>query len=90
MNLFWYQKRSDKLVQFIFRLKPTQLVLLSFIILIASGTFLLALPWATLDGKGLNLIDALFTSTSAACVTGLTVVDVQKELPFLAQWSWLW
>lgn len=82
MNLFWYQKRSDKLVQFIFRLKPTQLVLLSFIILIASGTFLLALPWATLDGKGLNLIDALFTSTSAACVTGLTVVDVQKELTF--------
>lgn len=82
MNLFWYQKRSTKLVQFIFRLKPTQLVLLSFVVLIALGTILLALPWATLDGRGLNFIDALFTSTSAACVTGLTVVDVQKELTF--------
>lgn len=82
MNFFWYQNRTSKLLQFIFRLKPTQLVLISFIVLIAAGTFFLALPWATLDGQGLTVIDALFTSTSAACVTGLTVIDVQKELTF--------
>lgn len=82
MNFFWYQKRTSRMLQFLFRLKPTQLVLLSFIVLIAAGTLLLALPWATLDGRGLSFIDALFTSTSAACVTGLTVVDVQKELTF--------
>jgi trk system potassium uptake protein TrkH len=45
----------------------------AFIILI--GTFLLTLPFATVDGDGLPFIDALFTATSAVCVTGLVVVD---------------
>ncbi|MBN2731872.1 MAG: hypothetical protein JXR26_05515 [Balneolaceae bacterium] len=47
----------------------------SFLSLIAGGTFLLMLPGATMDGEGLIFIDALFTSTSAVCVTGLIVVD---------------
>lgn len=38
------------------------------------------LPFSTQDRLGLSLIDAFFTSTSAACVTGLTVVDVHNEL----------
>lgn len=54
-------------------LNPAQLFVLSFLTLIILGSFLLLLPKATVSGIG--LIDALFTSTSAVCVTGLVVVD---------------
>ena len=54
-------------------LNPAQLFVLSFLTLIILGSFLLLLPKATVSGIG--LIDALFTSTSAVCVTGLAVVD---------------
>ncbi|MFP3987216.1 potassium transporter TrkG [Streptomyces sp. E11-3] len=39
------------------------------------GAVLLALPFATVDGAATSLVDALFTATSAVCVTGLVVVD---------------
>ncbi len=52
---------------------PAQLFVISFLALIAAGTFLLLLPNATYTG--ISLIDAIFTSTSAVCVTGLIVVD---------------
>jgi trk system potassium uptake protein TrkH len=39
------------------------------------GTILLMMPFATVAGSGLNFLDALFTATSAVCVTGLVVVD---------------
>lgn len=42
---------------------------------IAIGTVLLSLPVATESGQGTGLVDALFTSTSAVCVTGLVTVD---------------
>ena len=54
-------------------LNPAQLFILSFIFIILSGSFLLMLPNATV--KGISFVDALFTSTSAVCVTGLAVVD---------------
>ena len=54
-------------------LNPAQLFILSFIMIILAGTALLLLPRATQDG--ISFIDALFTSTSAVCVTGLIVVD---------------
>lgn len=54
-------------------LNPAQLFVLSFITIIVSGALMLMLPNATY--KGISFIDALFTSTSAVCVTGLTVVD---------------
>lgn len=54
-------------------LKPEHLFILSFLILIILGTLLLMMPAATVKGEGMPLIDALFTSTSAVCVTGLTV-----------------
>jgi trk system potassium uptake protein TrkH len=47
--------------------------------MIAMGTFLLWLPWASADKKSLPLIDALFTSTSAVCVTGLIVRDTPVQ-----------
>lgn len=54
-------------------LNPAQLITASFLSLIILGTFLLMLPNATYEG--ISLVDALFTSTSAVCVTGLIVVD---------------
>lgn len=54
-------------------LNPAQLFVLSFIGIIIIGALLLMLPNATVED--ISFIDALFTSTSAVCVTGLIVVD---------------
>lgn len=54
-------------------------------LMILLGTFLLMLPVSTTDGAGLHPIDALFVSTSASCVTGLTVVDVKNDLTFFGK-----
>jgi trk system potassium uptake protein TrkH len=54
---------------------PAQILAFGFAGLILSGAFLLMLPGVTVSGKGLHFIDALFTATSAVCVTGLVVVD---------------
>lgn len=56
------------------RTNPSLLLSLSFVVFIIIGTFLLMLPKATTGG--ISFIDALFVSTSAVCVTGLTPVDV--------------
>jgi len=56
------------------RLKPLQILLGSFILIILIGAGLLMLPKAT-TGHHISFVDALFTSTSATCVTGLIVVD---------------
>lgn len=58
-----------------FRQRAVQSLALSFIVLIALGTLLLTLPAATTDGRGTPFLDALFTATSATCVTGLIVRD---------------
>lgn len=49
------------------------------------GTFLLMLPFSTSSGKGASFIDALFTSASAVCVTGLIVVDTPVYYSFFGQ-----
>lgn len=76
---------TDVKAQQKFRLKPTQTILLSFMLMIGLGTLLLMLPVSTKSGLGLPLMDALFVSTSASCVTGLTVVDVQNDLTFFGK-----
>jgi trk system potassium uptake protein TrkH len=58
-----------------FRLHPAQAVVAGFAITVLVGTFLLWLPPMTSDPGVTNFIDALFTATSAVCVTGLAVVD---------------
>ncbi len=63
-------------IKFNFRkaiLNPAQLFIISFLAIIVIGVILLMLPNAT--HSGITLIDAMFTSTSAVCVTGLIVVD---------------
>ena len=54
---------------------PALSLLILFAVLIAVGTVLLMLPFATASGEPSRFIDALFTATSAACVTGLVVFD---------------
>ncbi|MCF6247864.1 MAG: ATPase [Desulfobacula sp.] len=54
--------------------RPGRILMLGYLLLIIGGTFLLMLPQATLAGH-ISLINAVFTAASAACVTGLTVVD---------------
>ncbi len=55
------------------KVNPPLLFIFSFLILILIGAFALMLPMSTYDGLG--FLDAIFTSTSAVCVTGLAVVD---------------
>ncbi len=61
----------------ILQLSPIQKVLISFILLIVCGSILLKIPGAT--ASGISFIDALFTSTSAVCVTGLIVKDTARD-----------
>lgn len=67
------------------RLKPAQLVLLSFSGLIFIGTFLLMLPVSSESGDPLSGIDALFLATSATCVTGLSTLDVHTTLSLFGE-----
>ncbi|NHC33379.1 TrkH family potassium uptake protein [Scytonema millei] len=58
---------------------------LGFLAVIAVGTLLLMLPFSSSSGDWTNPIVALFTSTSAVCVTGLSVVDVGTYFSFFGQ-----
>ena len=57
------------------QISPTKLLILSFLLLITLGTFLLMMPEAASSNESVSFLDALFTSISATCVTGLTVID---------------
>lgn len=58
-----------------FKLKGVQILALGFIFVILVGALILTLPISTTSGERTNFLDALFTATSAVCVTGLIVVD---------------
>jgi trk system potassium uptake protein len=64
-------------------LNPAQLFILSFLVIILIGSLLLILPNATYDR--ISYLDALFTSTSAVCVTGLVVVDTGTHFTLFGQ-----
>jgi potassium uptake TrkH family protein len=59
------------------------LLIISFLILICAGTLLLLLPEMTVND--ISFIDALFTSTSASCVTGLSTLEIGTEFTFKGQ-----
>ena len=63
---------------------PPRLLALSFLLAIIVGTVILSIPATTTSGR-ISLIDALFTSTSAICVTGLIVVDTPTYFTPLGQ-----
>ncbi|WP_041606987.1 TrkH family potassium uptake protein [Halanaerobium praevalens] len=59
-------------------LTPAQYLVSGYFVVIILGALLLMLPIATTDGQGLRAIDAVFTATSATCVTGLIVVNTKE------------
>jgi trk system potassium uptake protein TrkH len=67
-----------------FYFNPTLLFVISFLLLIFLGTLLLMLPNAT-TGTPLEIVDALFMSTSAVCITGLSVIDISIKLSDFGQ-----
>lgn len=64
---------------------PAQLFVMSFAFFIIVGTGIFLLPASTVDGNGLQLVDAFFTATSAVCTTGLAVVDTGTILSTFGQ-----
>ena len=66
------------------RLTPARIFILSFAGLILIGALLLRMPFAS-SGSRLSFVDALFTSASAVCVTGLASIDIWKDLSFAGQ-----
>lgn len=73
---------------FIFSVKnqpPGRLIVLGFALVILIGAGLLLLPISVRDGAEVGFIDALFTSTSAVCVTGLIAIDVYDHFTAFGQ-----
>jgi trk system potassium uptake protein TrkH len=81
MHRVSYRNRNNRILN----LAPTRIIVFSFAILILTGTLLLSLPIASRDGKSIGLINALFTATSATCVTGLVVVDTYNHWTLFGQ-----
>ena len=95
-GLFLYGDRSgnkkifevDRLKEGIFsalKLKPAQLVFLSFSAVILAGTFFLILPFSSVSGESMAFIDALFMATSATCVTGLATKSLATDFSLFGQ-----
>ena len=78
----------SKMKHFIFSIKkqpPGRLIVMGFALVILLGTALLLLPVSVKDGATVTFIDALFTSTSAVCVTGLIAIDVADHFTAFGQ-----
>lgn len=67
-------------------LSPNQILVLGFLAVILVGTYLLHLPISSSSEESIELLDALFTSTSATCVTGLIVLDTGNDFSLFGQW----
>ena len=65
-------------------LSPAQSLMFSYALVILIGTLLLTTPWAVQHDR-LSFLDALFTATSAQCVTGLSVIDIGTRLSGFGQ-----
>ena len=66
-------------------LSPTKIIAISFISIILIGSILLAMPFSSANGQFTNYLDALFTATSATCVTGLVVLDTATHWSIIGQ-----
>ena len=64
---------------------PAQAIALGFGLAVAAGTAILMLPMAKTGPGGANFLEAMFTATSAVCVTGLAVVDTATYWTRLGQ-----
>ncbi|AWB46888.1 Trk family potassium uptake protein [Paenibacillus sp. CAA11] len=72
-------KKASKIIT------PPKVLTSGFVLLIAVGTLLLSLPSASAGPERIPLLDALFMSTSASCVTGLSVIDAGTQLSLMGQ-----
>jgi trk system potassium uptake protein TrkH len=66
-----------------FSLSPARIIVISYFLMIITGTLILKLPKASYEG--INWIDAFFTSTSAVCITGLSTVNISQVFTFEGQ-----
>ena len=69
----------------IFKMTPAKYILVSFLALILIGSFLLCLPISNVDGQWLSFVDALFSSTTSVCVTGLMTIDIASRLTLFGE-----
>ena len=67
-------------------MSATKLIAVIFAVIILCGTGLLMLPQASRDGSSCSFLNALFTATSATCVTGLTPFDTYTQWSTFGQW----
>jgi trk system potassium uptake protein TrkH len=67
------------------KFRPAQTFVIGFLLVILIGSIILALPVSVSEGESISYIDALFTSTSAVCVTGLIVVDTGSYYSLFGQ-----
>jgi len=66
-------------------LSPPRTIVGSFVAAILVGAVCLTMPWAAANGRSIGFINALFTATSAVCVTGLVVVDTGSKFSVAGQ-----
>ena len=62
-----------------FKLRSSLIIVLSFLLVILTGTLLLSLPMASSSGESAGFINSFFTANSATCVTGLVVLDTGTQ-----------
>ena len=67
------------------QLSTTQMIALGFLLTVVGGSLLLMLPVSSADGTYTPFVDALFTSTTSVCVTGLVVVNTFEHWSLLGQ-----
>lgn len=68
-------------------MKPAQIMVISFACIITLGTVLLLLPVSVKEGQSISFIDAMFTATSATCVTGMSICDTYTKFSVFGQSS---
>lgn len=78
-------KKKTRVINRVLSLTPTQIIPLGFGFVILLGSILLNLPIASKDGQSIGYLNALFTATSAVCVTGLVVVDTYTHWTVFGQ-----
>ncbi|MDF2472845.1 MAG: H(+)-transporting ATPase [Anaerocolumna sp.] len=70
---------------FLKKISPSRFIVLGFAFVILLGALILFFPFAANEGVHVDFIDALFTSTSAVCVTGLIAIDTADNFNALGQ-----
>ena len=73
------------MLDFVKKQPPARLIAVAFLIVILIGSLNLSLPFSVKEGKELSYIDALYTSASAVCVTGLLTVDAYDTFTAIGQ-----